>query len=187
MYKTGSNEEVTMNLIADYLCAELTRHGVEWNRNNRKDTYAGHVAVSNVYKPDLHLAIHSNAGGSRGCEVYVNDPTNKTSIANKLAEKLYLRIAILTPVTDRGIKAGTFAEIKQTKAPAVLIEVEFHDSLEGAKWIVANILPIGKALLLSCLEVAGVPYKSIDMFPDKTEFLKNEMRKIQVIAMEALR
>lgn len=194
IYNNGlASEEVVMNLIADSLIPELVRHNVGYMRNSRTDTYAGHVSKSDAYEPDIHLAIHSNAKGAgttvpvRGAEVYVYNPLDKTNLGTKLAEILYPRIATLTPATDRGIKKGTMAEVKQVKAPATLIELSYHDDPSDSLWIVSHISEISNALLLSILEVFNIPYKPIVTLPDKKEFLMNEMRKIQVIAMEALR
>lgn len=189
VYTTGTNEEVVLNLIADSLCPELTRHGVEWQRNKKTGTYADHVIQSDLYKPAIHLAIHSNAGSGkvRGCEVYVFNPYNLTSLGTQLGKAIYTRISTITPSTDRGIKAGTMAEVKQVKAPACLIELSYHDNPEDAVWIVTHIAEISNALLLSILEVFNSPYKPIIPLPDKAEKLRGEMKRIKLIVDEALR
>lgn len=153
-YVTGTTEEVVMNLIADALIPELVKYGVDVVRNNRYDTYAGHIEKSNAYAPDLHLAIHSNAGKARGCEVFCYDSTVSSSVGTQFAEKVYRNISALTPTADRGIKSGktTISEIKYTHAPAVLVEVAFHDNLYDAQWIVENIAQIAHGLLLAILE-----------------------------------
>lgn len=194
IYNNGStNEEVVINLIADSLIPELVRHNVGYMRNSRTDTYAGHVVKSDAYKPDIHLAIHSNARGSettapvRGAEIYVYNPSDKTNLGTKLAETLYPRISTLTPATDRGIKKGTMAEVKQVHAPACLIELSYHDDPSDSAWIVSHIAEISNALLLSVLEVFKVPYKPIATLPDKAEKLWGEMKRIKLIVDEALR
>lgn len=167
LYVTGGNEEVVMKLIADSLCAELTRHGVEWQRNNRTGIYADHVGQSNLYKPDIHLAVHSNAmggtssGKARGTEVFCYDPADLSSVGTQLAQKIYARLSALTPTADRGIKSGkdTMSEIRNTNAPAVLVEIAFHDNPEDAAWIMSHIQDISHTLLLSVLEQFNVPFK----------------------------
>ena len=159
-------EETAMNMIADILCPELTRHGIEWMRNSRGDTYKGHIEKSNLYKPDYHVAIHSNATGResntniRGTEVYCAHPETSTSLGTQLARKVYRKLSELTPVIDRGILSavGKLSEVMYTKAPAILMEVDFHDNAEGAEWIMNNIEPIAHAILLGILEQIGVAY-----------------------------
>lgn len=161
----GYVEEVAMNLVADLLCPELTRHGVEWMRNNRLNTYAGHVKESNLYKPDSHVGIHSDATGTNvlahGCTILCYKPDiNKNSEGTLLAKAIYTHMAPLTPTEDRGVKDGStsLSEIRDTDAPAVLIEVEFHDNPEGAMWIITHIPQIAGAILSGILDHYGIAY-----------------------------
>lgn len=166
IYTSGQTEEHVMNLLADILIPELVRHGIEVMRNRKENTFNGHVAESNVYKPDLHLAIHSNAmgagmaGKARGCEVFCYDPTNTASLGTKLAQKIYSRLSALTPSADRGVKSGkdTISEIRNTHAPAVLMEVAFHDNVDDSKWIISNLPQMAEAILLACLEQFQIKY-----------------------------
>lgn len=162
----GYIEEVVMNLIADPLIPDLLRHGFDVMRNKRGNNYAGHVAESNLYKPDVHLGIHSNAmganqtGKARGCEVLCYDPTNLSSVGTQLAQKMYARLSALTPTVDRGVKSGktTVSEIADTHAPAVLAEIGFHDNPDDAKFILTHILEFEIAILLSVLDQFHIIY-----------------------------
>jgi len=165
-YIIGGTEEAVMNLIADAMIPELVRHGVEVMRNDRKDTYTHHIEKSNKFAPDLHLAIHSNAmdeansGKARGCEVFCYAPENPAVVGTQFAEKVYKYISAMTPTSDRGIKSGrsSISEVKYTHAPAVLVEIAFHDNPLDARWIVDNIEPISHGLLLATLEQFKIPY-----------------------------
>jgi len=164
-YTTGTNEETVMNLIADSLIPELVRHGVGVMRNNRNNTYAGHISQSNGYGPDLHLAIHSDASGgintgkARGCTVFCYDPSDPSKIGTQFAEKIYKNISALTPTEDRGVRSGkaSISEIKYTHAPAALVEIAFHDNPDDAQWIVNHISQIAHGLLLAILEQFSIP------------------------------
>ena len=59
------------------------------------------VRESNLFKPEIHVAIHSNAhdGKSRGCEVF-HYP--KAKDGKRLADNIYKYMEPLTPTTDRG-------------------------------------------------------------------------------------
>ncbi|MBQ1507081.1 MAG: N-acetylmuramoyl-L-alanine amidase, partial [Ruminococcus sp.] len=56
------------------------------------------------------------------------------------------------------IPTTALAEIRRTKAPAVLIEVAYHDNPVEAQWIRDNIDVIGKNLAKSVAEYLGVPF-----------------------------
>lgn len=175
----GYIEEQQMNLIADILIPELIRHGFEVMRNNPENTYKQHVTESNLFKPDYHIAIHSNASAAtsshtaRGCTVYCYDPSDANRKGTQMAAALYKYLEPLTPVNDLGIKNGRYilSEIANTNAPAVLVEIDFHDTVDGAEFIRSHINEIANAFLMGILEQCGVAYIPIiapqpDPLPD---------------------
>lgn len=52
----------------------------------------------------------------------------------------------------------TLAELKRTKAPAVLLELAYHDNYDDAQWIINNIEAIGANLALSVADYLGVVF-----------------------------
>ena len=56
------------------------------------------------------------------------------------------------------IPTTTLAEVKRTKAPAVLAEVAYHDNPTQAQWIRDNINEIGKNLAEGIALYLGVPF-----------------------------
>ncbi len=159
---TYGTEEKRMNEVADVVVRELTRHGVTVYRNQPTMTLAEVIKDSNAKKPMLHLAIHSNAGGGRGCELYCYRlDGGKGEI---FARNLYTDLSAITPVNDRGVHAGenfygqgiSMAELAHTNAPAALVEIDFHDSKDGAAWIVNNIEQIGMTLVKSIINTLGL-------------------------------
>jgi N-acetylmuramoyl-L-alanine amidase len=161
----GYVEEKYMNLVADLLIPELNRHGIETMRNKTANTFRDHVRESNAYKPDYHIAIHSNASAAisshraRGCIMFCLRPDNDDAKGTQLAKAVYARIEQLTPVRDRGIHATRMDEVEKTTAPAILVEIDFHDNYDGAMWLMNNIPEISKAILLGVLEQCGIDYK----------------------------
>lgn len=155
------NEEVVMNLIADAMMSELKAYPeILVMRNKRGNSYAGHIAESDAFKPDLHFALHSNAlsGKARGCEIYCNDPSDLSSPGTQFSMILYRRISAMTPTGDRGIKVGTMAEVKTVHAYATLMEVAFHDNSDDALWITNHISEIAHESVLSLLDLWKIPY-----------------------------
>ncbi len=153
-------EELRMNQLADVCEQILRRYGVVVYRNRPEMNLAQVVADSNARKPDIHLAIHSNAGGGRGCEVFAYAPGGQ---GEKLAHAVYAEIEVLTPTVDRGIKfSSKLYELTKTNAPAALIEVAFHDNLEDAEWILQNIQAIGLAISSGILKYFGIVLQERD-------------------------
>jgi N-acetylmuramoyl-L-alanine amidase len=155
----GNTEENIMHKVADELVPLLKSAGLEILRGEKTDTLTQMVRQSNLFNADFHVAIHSNAydGKSRGCEIFHFPNSAK---GKKLAESIYKYIEPLTPTADRKVKehAGYY-ELKETNAPAVIVEVDFHDNYEGAKWIDENIFPIAEAIAKGICDYCGIPYK----------------------------
>lgn len=81
------------------------------------------VTLSNTKKADLFVSIHLNAGGGEGVECYTWRG-EKTAIASNICKN----IAALG-YKNRGVKDGSHLYVvKQTKAPAVLVECCFTDN-----------------------------------------------------------
>ncbi|MGE5390916.1 MAG: N-acetylmuramoyl-L-alanine amidase family protein [Deltaproteobacteria bacterium] len=157
--KYGS-EEAVMNRIADVVENELIKNDFVVYRNKPEWDLKQVVADSNAKKPDIHLAIHSNAGGGRGCEVFAIAPGGQ---GEKLARAVFDEIDALTPAVDRGIKfSSNLYELTKTKAPAALIEVAFHDNPADAEWILQSIQPIGQAISNGILNYFGVVLQERD-------------------------
>lgn len=164
-YGNYGTEEERMNQIADVVQYELERNGLTVARNSPDQTLQEVVAESNALNPKIHVAIHSNAsatGQARGAEIYVHRYGGE---AERLAQDIFQFLSALTPTDDFGVKEGYTAfsgqgyyELRRTRAPAVLIEVAFHDNPEDAEFIMNNIYEIGVAIAKGILEYFGRPY-----------------------------
>lgn len=85
-------------------------------------------AIANAQPLDMFLSIHFNAGGGSGTEVYTYGSGDVAS-AGKIKSALYS-----LGFKDRGLKDGSnLYVIKNTKAPAALLEVCFVDSKSDAE------------------------------------------------------
>ena len=149
----GTEENMMIDL-AVIVIKQLQACGYETKRNAPTMTLAQIVEDSNNFKPDLHLALHSNAsnGKARGCEVFCY---KFNSSGHVQATAIYNSLATLTPVVDRGVKQGYDAygkgkpmfEVAYTHSPAVLVEVGFHDNTDDAKWIKGHLEQIAGAIV----------------------------------------
>lgn len=52
----------------------------------------------------------------------------------------------------------TLLELKRSKAPAVYLELAYHDNEQDARWIADNIDAIAENLVISIADFLGVPF-----------------------------
>lgn len=163
-YVDGGNEEYYMNLVADELIPYLVASGITVGRNSPEQTLRQAINQSNAGTYDLHLALHSNAappslaGTLRGTDVYYYPTsTQGAKAANIIADNF--KAIYPNPNLVKTVANANLAELRLTKAPAVLIEVAYHDNPQDAQWIRDNIGNIARNLALSVTEFLGVPFK----------------------------
>jgi len=166
-------EEKRMNELCDYLVKYLESYGHIVKRNNPKMTLQQIKEDSDLFKADIHIALHSNAstGKARGCEVFCY---KFGTDSNKLASYIYMCLESLTPSDDRGIKEGHnmygvgkhLFETEFTKATAVLIETAFHDNHEDAEWIITHMPTIAVAIGTGINQFLGV-WKKVEVIDYK--------------------
>lgn len=163
-YVGGGNEEYYMNLIADEMEPYLTASGIIFTRNSPDQTVNQVIAQSNAGAYDLHLAIHSNsapksfAGKLQGTDVYYFAQSRN---GRKAAEIIANNFKSIYPMPSmvKTVANTTIPELRLTRAPAVLIEIAYHDNADDARWIRDNIAEIAKNLVLSVTEYFGLPFR----------------------------
>jgi len=159
----GNSEEYYMNLIADAMIPYLRASGIQVVRNTPDMTAASSIIQSNNSNVDLHVAIHSNAapesaaGTYRGTDVYY---APSSTLSKKFADLVVKNFKQIYPIPDkvRALPTNRLGEVLRTRAPAVLIEVAYHDNFEDMTWIANNINAIARAISLSITEYFGVPF-----------------------------
>lgn len=163
MYVIGGSEEYYMNLIADAMEPYLRSSGIQYTRNSPGMTAGDAIRQSNAGNYDLHLALHSNAapegqyGEYRGVDVYFSP----ISVRGRRAANIFVRnLKSIYPVPSdvRALTTTTIGEVTQTRAPAVFLELGYHDNREDALWVDSNIQAIARNLVLSLTEYFGIPF-----------------------------
>lgn len=128
-------KEKDLNLAIALSCRDvLERHGVNVLMSRTKDendSLTEEIRECNAYNPDLAVDIHNNAGGGDGAEAFYYSGGGKSK---ELAQNILARI-IIAGQNSRGIKTrlnsyGTdyYGFIRETKAPAVIVECAFVDN-----------------------------------------------------------
>ena len=163
MYVIGGSEECYMNLVADAVILYLQSSGIQYRRNAPGMSASDAIAASNRGNYDLHLAIHSNAapegqyGTYRGVDVYYSPRSRNGRRAAEIFARNLKSIYPL-PGKVRALTTVSIGEVTKTRAPAVFLELGYHDNVQDANWVSNNIEKIARNLVLSLTEYFGIPF-----------------------------
>ena len=165
-YAAGdTNEQAQCNRIAEAAKSALERCGFAVRKAPEGQGYKDSVAESNAWGADLHIPIHTNAGGGAGTVVFVHGGTAKQM---QYAKPIYDEVQTASPgTTDYGVRVNSgLYELGYTTATAVYIECEFHDRADLAAWIIEHTTELGEAIARGVCIGAGVPYIAPEPKPD---------------------
>ncbi|MBM6924333.1 N-acetylmuramoyl-L-alanine amidase [Pseudoflavonifractor phocaeensis] len=163
LYVSGGTEEEWMNRLADAMEPYLTASGIRYSRNTPDMTAASSIRASNAGTYDLHLALHSNAapegiyGQVRGVLVFYYPGSTQ---GKRAAELIANGLKTIYPLPNkvRAEPTTTIGEVKQVRAPAVFLELGYHDNPDDAAWVKGNLDAIARNLVLSLTEFFGLPF-----------------------------
>ena len=149
------NEEEWMNRLADAMEPMLFASGIQYTRNTPDMTAASSIRASTAGNYTLHL--HTNASGedqagqNRGIiAFYFPGSARGMRAAQFLADGL--KAIYPLPNLVRTEPTTTIGEVRRVRAPAVLLELGFHDNPDDAQWIVTHIDAMAESIVLSLTE-----------------------------------
>lgn len=154
----NTNEHVQCQKIAEAEAAALRRSGVEVKLAAFGTTMAQRCAESDAWRADIHNCVHTNAcnGKVMGTRLFCFAVPGKGYDACKA---VFAELAPLTPGTSENIQANSrLYEVRVPDAPSVYCECEFHDTAEGAKWIVGHTTEIGEVIAKGLCKYLGVAF-----------------------------
>ena len=157
-YAAGdTNEQAQCNRIAEAAKSALERCGFAVRKAPEGQGYKENVDESNAWGADLHIPIHTNAGGGAGTVVFVHGGTAKQM---QYAKPIYDEVQAASPgTTDYGVRVNSgLYELGYTTATAVYVECEFHDRADLAAWIIEHTTELGEAIARGVCIGAGVTY-----------------------------
>ena len=173
VYAYGNTTEgVQCGKIADACKIALERSGVDVMLMH-DESMQTKCAESNKFDADLHVPIHTNAfnGKVMGTRMFCYSSGGKGMEACKA---IYARLAPITPGDSENIQVNAdYYEVRVPAAPTAYIECEFHDTVEGAKWIVENTFLIGETIARGICDYFGVKFveKPKPVEPEKKDVL----------------
>ena len=173
VYAYGNTTEgVQCGKIADACKIALERSGVDVMLMHDESMQIK-CAESNKFGADLHVPIHTNAvnGKVMGTLMFCDTAGGKGMAACKA---IFARLAPITPGESENIQVNAdYYEVRVPAAPTAYIECEFHDTVDGAKWIVENTVLIGETIARGICDYFGVKFveKPKPVEPEKKDVL----------------
>ena len=174
-YAAGNTTEaIQCRKIALRLAEALERCGFE-AATNVTDGMVDRVQESNAWGADLHACLHSNAfdGKVSGTRIFSYDLEGE---GYEAAKAIFARLAPITPGTSENIKPyPALYEVRNSNAPCVYIEIDFHDVDAVALWIIENTQEIAEAICQGICDHYGVEYV-VSKEPEAVEEAKRYQR-----------
>lgn len=152
-----------MNRLADAMIPYLNSCGIRYQRNTPDMTAGSSIRQANAGWYDFYLALHSNAaapdnyGNVRGVIAFYYP----TSTQGQRAAQIFVNnLRSIYPLPDKVVTRSTtsLGEVRDSKFPAVLLELGYHDNYEDARWIENNLTEIARNLVLSLTDFFDIPF-----------------------------
>ena len=149
----GISEKSLTLAIQSRVKAKLEAEGYQVVTTRTSDTYvdlADRSRAANASESDIFVSIHINASGSsaaQGIETYYYQPyaeypsrinatyhanPTRLSMSDTLANAIQSSLINATGAQNHGVKRQTFAVLRETTAPAVLLELGFLSNPQEA-------------------------------------------------------
>ena len=162
----NTNEAVQCGKMAEAAEKALKRCGFEV-KTMQWESMQVKCKESDKWGADLHVPIHTNAYNKSvtGTRTMCYE---KKGEGYKAAQAIHKPLAALTPGTSENISAHPeLYELNTPKAPAVYLEVDFHDVAKIAKWLIENTEAIGETICKGICDYFGVAYVAPGSEPEK--------------------
>ncbi|EJO5348317.1 N-acetylmuramoyl-L-alanine amidase [Clostridium botulinum] len=158
----GRKESNDVLSLGKTVAAEVRRHGITVDETRTSDAMVSlgeRSRFENKNNYDYFISFHRNAyepEKARGAETYtyLNQGVNTKGLADKIQSSL-VDIGFI----NRGVKKANFHVLRETKAPAVLIEIGFIDNSGDNVLFDRKRNEIVKAIAKAILSQLGIGYK----------------------------
>lgn len=160
VYK-GRKESDDNLALGKEVAAELRRHGLEVAETRTADrtvSLGERSGFANSKGSDYFISFHRNAfkpEQAKGVETYTY--TSPSAKSAQLAEKIQSAL-VGAGFVNRGVKRANFHVLRETKSPAILVEVGFLDHSGDNQLFDSKRDEIIKALVKAILSQVGMRY-----------------------------
>lgn len=158
----GRKESNDVLAIGREIAKEVRRHGVVVDEIRATDATLSLQQRSNYENKsnyDYFISFHRNAfkpEAATGAETYTY--LNQNSRSKAMADKIQTAV-VNVGFVNRGVKKANFHVLRETKAPAVLIELGFIDNSKDNSLFDTKKKEIIKAVSKAILSQLGITYK----------------------------
>ena len=158
----GRKESNDVLAIGREIAKEVRRHGVVVDEIRATDATLSLQQRSNYENKsnyDYFISFHRNAfkpEAATGAETYTY--LNQNSRSKAMADKIQTAV-VNVGFVNRGVKKANFHVLRETKAPAVLIELGFIDNSKDNSLFDTKKKEIIKAISKAILAQLGITYK----------------------------
>lgn len=161
IYAIGNtNEMIQCNIIAEAVEEYLLEHGFNVKRAPMNQDMYVTIDESNYWGADLHVPIHTNAfdgslTGGTLIMIYNFADTENVKAARNILDSL----APITPGSDYPLKQRKdLHELSDIEAMSAYVECEYHDTVEGANFIINNTDKIAEAIAKGICSYYGIEW-----------------------------
>lgn len=130
----GKYEKAVALATAKLLKTELEKNGFRTLLTRDSDIFlelSERCRISNNAGADIFISIHCNSATNKTAEGIETWRYSKVGqITKALAENVQKRMIDVTGARNRGVKEGNLYVVKNTKAPAILVEMGFISNAE---------------------------------------------------------
>lgn len=151
----GTEKDQMIRLV-DEITPHLDRAGVSFVVGSPDSSLAERVTESNGMGAGFHLCFHSNAGG--GGKAWGPVALYYSEDGRIFGRKLVNALLALGQMNNRSenlTQRKDLYELRKTKAPACLLEVDFHDSHVGVTFLTQQRKEIAAAIAGVIIEADG--------------------------------
>ncbi|OPZ82256.1 MAG: N-acetylmuramoyl-L-alanine amidase LytC precursor [bacterium ADurb.Bin429] len=125
----------------------FTTLGATLNAARDEENLNEAIAVANAQGAEIFISLHCNAAASpnaRGVEVWHGGSGTAEVLAQAVLHRIGEQLAggkgtwvqgRRYPLANRGAKRGTFAVLRKTRMPAILIELAFISNSQEEAWL----------------------------------------------------
>lgn len=143
-----------MNLLMDEIIPHLDRCGVSFHRADPDMSIQEKCAESDRMGAEWYFAMHSNAGGSGRAWGPVAFHGADTTLANRLVQEL-LSMGQASNRSSSVTDGTHLYEVRVPRAKACLLEVDFHDSEVGVKFLTERRSDAARAIARAIAAIDG--------------------------------
>lgn len=163
-YKGRFEKDDTLKL-GMAVAKEVRRHGIKIDETRTDDRTMSLSERSNFERKgnyDYFISFHRNAfkpEAAEGVETFTY--TRQTAKAKSLATRIQKNL-VGVGFKDRGVKKANFHVLRETRSPAILIEVGFIDNTKDNQIFDSKFSEIVEAITRAILDEVGIKYKPIN-------------------------